>query len=467
MRARSAAATSLPSAAVKHLPLALAFVLSLSLSLRAQAPEWIDKVDAIVAARVAKPDAVGFSVGIAQHGKVLLEKGYGLAEAEHDVPATATTRFRIGSITKQFTAAAIVRAVEQQKLDLDDDLSKFVPDFPLQGKKVSIRQLLNHSSGIPSYTDVGATWEKVQPLELSHQELLALVAGKPFDFEPGAQWSYNNTGYYLLGMVLEKVFGKSYAQVVQDELCAPLQLAHTRYDVSQELIKGRAQGYGFADGKRANDALLGMSQPGAAGALLSTGGDLVRWSMALAGGKVVTAANYTRMTTPLVLGNGRDTGYGFGLMVGEFSGQRVVQHGGGIHGFNSMLLHVVPADLHIAVISNSERASADKLAQDLTRAVLGVAKFVAKDDAIPADLLAALPGTFTLPDVGMDLAITAKDGKLFAKGQAEGQGAFRLLFQGEREFRAAFDHEIKVVFTADGKQLTLHQGGGVFAGTRQ
>ena len=455
---------------MKHSPLSLAFAFVLSLpllSLRAQAPEWLDKVDAIIAARTAKTDAVGFSVGIAQHGKVLLAKGYGLAEAEHDVPATATTMFRIGSITKQFTAAAILRAVEQQKLALDDDLSKFVPDFPLQGKKVSIRQLLNHSSGIPSYTDIGPEWEKVQPIELSHQELLALVAGKPFDFEPGAEWRYNNTGYYLLGMVLEQVFGKSYAQVVQDELCQPLQLAHTRYDVSAELIKGRAQGYGMHDGKRANDALLGMSQPGAAGALLSTGEDLVRWSMALAGGKVVSAANYTLMTTPLVLGNGRDSGYGFGLMVGEFSGRRVVQHGGGIHGFNSMLLHVVPWDLHIAVISNSERASAEKLAKEILRAVHGAAKFTAKDEAIPAELLAALAGTFAIEAVGMDLTISSKDGKLFAKGQAEGQGEFRLLFQGEREFRAEFDHEVKLLFTADGKQLTLHQGGGAFPGTRK
>ena len=453
---------------MKYQPLAFAFVLSLPLpSLRAQAPEWLAKVEAIVAARVAKPDAVGFSVGIAQHGKVLLAKGYGLAEAEHDVPATATTMFRIGSITKQFTAAAILRAVEQNKLALDDDLSKFVPDFPLQGKKVSIRQLLNHSSGIPSYTDIGPEWEKVQPLELSHAQLLALVAGKPFDFEPGAEWRYNNTGYYLLGMVLEKVFGKDYAQVVQDELCRPLHLAHTRYDVSKELIKGRAQGYGVDNGARSNDALLGMSQPGAAGALLSTGEDLVRWSMELAGGKVVSAANYTLMTTPLVLPNGRDTGYGFGLMQADFAGQRLVHHGGGIHGFNSLLLHVVPADLHIAVISNSERASADKLAKELARAVLGLAKFTAKDLEIPAELLAALPGMFAIEAVGMDLAITSKDGKLFAKGQAEGQGAFQLLYQGEREFRAAMDHEVKIVFTADAKQLTLHQGGGAFPGKRK
>ncbi|MEO6595371.1 MAG: serine hydrolase domain-containing protein, partial [Planctomycetota bacterium] len=232
-------------------------------SLVAQEPAWLTKVEALVAGRLAKPDAVGLSVAIAQRGEVLLSKGYGLAEAEFEVPATATTMFRIGSITKQFTAAAIMRLIEQQKLSLDDPLSKFVPDFPTQvspkGKPVTIRNLLNHSSGIPSYTELGESWQKLQPLELSHQELLALVAGKPFDFEPDTDWHYNNTGYYLLGMVLEQVHGKSYAQVVHDELCAPLELAHTRYDVSSELIKGRAQGYGEKNGVLRNDEPLGMS----------------------------------------------------------------------------------------------------------------------------------------------------------------------------------------------------------------
>ena len=436
-------------------------------SLYAQAPTWLAKVDEIVAARVAKPDAVGFSVAIAQKGKVLLAKGYGLAEAEFEVPADAQTMFRIGSITKQFTAARILRLVEQEKLSLDDDLSEFVPDFPLQGKKVTIHQLLNHSSGIKSYTDLGEPWAKVRPLELSHAELLALVAEEPFDFEPGTNWHYNNTGYYLLGMVLEKAHGKSYGQVVLDELCTPLGLLRTRYDSSSDLIRNRAQGYGMADGQRRNDEPLGMSQPGAAGALLSTGEDLVRWSMALAGGKVVTPATYASMTTPLILPNGRDTGYGFGLMTGDLEGQRVVHHGGGIHGFNSLLMHVVPADLHVAVVSNSERASSDRLAKEIARAVLGISKPAVKDEAIPAELLQKLVGEFDLKDMGMALAITAKGAELFAQGKAKGQGEFRLMFQGELEFRAVFDADVKLVFTADGKQLTLHQGGGVFAGVRQ
>jgi hypothetical protein len=221
------------------------------------------------------------------------------------------------------------------------------------------------------------------------------------------------------------------------------------------------------DGQRRNDALLGMSQPGAAGALLSTGEDLVRWSMALAGGKVVAPATYASMTEPLVLPDGRDTHYAFGLMIADLSGHKVVHHGGGIDGFNSMLLHVVPADLHVAVISNGERASSDRLAKAIARAVLGIRKPAVKDEPIPAELQQKLVGEFDLAVIGRTLAITAKGGAMFAQVKAEGQNEVRLLYQGELEFRPEADSEVKLVFTDDGKQLTLHQGDGAFVGVRQ
>lgn len=446
--------------------LLLLLALLLPTALAAQGPSWTGKVDALVAKRLAEPGAVGFSVAVAHKGDVLLAKGYGKAELEFDVAADAETMFRIGSITKQFTAALILRAAEAKKLTLDDTVDRFVPEFPLQGRKVTIRQLLNHSSGIPSYTDIGKEWEKVQPLELSHQELLALVAGKPFDFEPGTDWRYDNTGYYLLGMVLEKVHGKPYAQVVLDELCTPLGLLRTRYDSNKDLIKNRAQGYAFDGGKLANDDPLGLSQPGAAGALLSTAADLVRWSVALASGKVVGAEGYAQMTRSLVIG-GRDTHYGFGLMLGDVAELPCVMHGGGIHGFNSFLVHVPQHDLHVAVISNGERANSQKLAGAIVRAVLDLPEFVAKDLPLPATLRDQLAGDYRFVDIGMVLRVSAAGDTLRAKGQAEGQSEFKLLYQGEREFRAAFDHAVKLAFSADGKKLELLQGGRTIFGERQ
>ena len=431
---------------------------------RALTPDLASRIDAVVKPHLKKPGAVGLSVGVA-HGGEVIAKGYGLADAEFDVAADSETCFRIGSITKQFTAALVLEQIEQGKLALADPLGKHVPDFPTAGKTVTVSQLLDHTSGIKSYTDLGPEWEKKQPLELSHDELLGLVAGKPFDFEPGTEWRYNNTGYYLLGVLLEKITGRSYAALIAAEIATPLGLGRTRYDSNRELIKNRAQGYEFDEGKLGNDAPLGMSQPGAAGALLSTGGDLVRWSQALVAGKVVSKESYARMVQTTVLPNGRDTHYGFGLMRDEFGGKTRINHGGGINGFNSYLFWLPEPGLHVAVISNSERLNARRVAEDIAYEVLGLQRPVAADRPTSAELRALIAGDYAIDVLGMTLRVFEKDGKVMT--QAEGQDAFAILWQGEQEFRASFDASVKLVWSADGKTFELHQGGGVFVAKKK
>ncbi len=428
-------------------------------------PDLAQKIDALAAEQLAKPGGVGLSIAVVQHGKILLAKGYGTADAEFDVPANEETMFRIGSVTKQFTAAIVMRLVEQKKLALDDDLSKFVPDFPLQGRKVTIEQLLQHTSGIKSYTDIGAAWERVWPLELTDAELLALVKDAPFDFEPGSDFRYNNTGYYLLGMVIEKVAGKSYAEALQAEVCAPLGLTRTRYDSNRELIPNRAQGYTLDGEKLVNDQMIGMAQPGAAGGILSTAGDLVRWQMALSSGKVVKPESFKRMCTSTVLPNGRDTLYGFGLGMDEWAGKPRVQHGGGIFGFNSMLVWLPSEDLHIAVISNGEPLSSAKLADAIAYAVLGIEPAAVKDEPISIELIDQVTGDYVFAGIQLDAIVFEREGKLMLQGS--GQRAFRLLWQGNLEFRAEFDTDVRVVFAADGASVVLHQGGGKFDGVRK
>jgi len=428
-------------------------------------------VDALVAQALKTTGAAGLSVAIARRGEVVLAKGYGLADVEFDVKADVDTMFRIGSVTKQFTAALVMRLVEQKKLALDDDLSKYVPDFPLQGHKVTIRQLLDHTSGIPSYTDIGEEWAKKWPLELTHEELLALVKDKPFDFEPGTKWAYNNTGYYLLGMVIEKVSSKSYGQWIVSEISKPLGLDRTRRDSNVDIIKNRAQGYGIertlVGSKLVNDQVLGTNQPGAAGMLLSTARELVRWQMALTTGKVVSAESFARMRTATILPDGKDTGYGFGLMIDDLAGHARVQHGGGIFGFNSMLAWYPDDDLHIAVISNGEPISSSKIADDLVWIALGTEPPAAKDLPIPAERIAQLVGKYTIADLGLDSDVTTENGQLFLQAKAPGQQKFRLKFQGNDLFRTDFDRTLKVSFTADGQSFRLHQGGGVFEAKRK
>ena len=248
---------------------------------RGQEPrQLVAYVDSVANAAVAARRTAGVSVAVVKGGRTLLAKGYGFADLENDIPATPATVYRIGSITKQFTAAGIMRLAEQGKLSLDDTVQRFLPAFPTQGNRVTIRHLLNHTSGIRSYTSLGPKFGRVTRLDLVPDSLVALFSGEPFDFKPGDAWRYNNSGYFLLGMIIEKVSGKSYAQYVQDEFFKPLGLNSTVYCDQAPIIKRRAQGYNPRPGGGfVNAEPLSMTQPYAAGSLCSTVTDLAAWAL--------------------------------------------------------------------------------------------------------------------------------------------------------------------------------------------
>jgi len=346
-----------------------ALALSLAVTQEVE-PTLAERVGELARRAIDDTPAVGLSVAVAVGDEMLVAEGYGLAEKEHGVAADADTLFRIGSITKQFTAAAVMRMVERGKIELDADMRTYLPDFDTGEHTVTVRQLLTHTSGIPSYTSLGPEWERTIPLELTHAELMGLVEGKPFDFPSGSAFRYDNSGYYLLGMILEEVGGKPYAELVQTEFFGPLGLERSRYDSNVDLIPNRAQGYQTVEDAVANDGLIGMSQPGAAGALISTAKELVLWQRALVGGMVVGLDSYVEMTTPHTLADGSKTGYGFGLGIREQDGSTVISHGGGINGFNSILSYWVEEDLSIAVISNCEGFPATSLQEQIVKILL-------------------------------------------------------------------------------------------------
>jgi D-alanyl-D-alanine carboxypeptidase len=314
------------------------------------------RVGAVIDEIATHPEFVGLSVAVARGDQMIVDRGYGIADLEWNAPVDANTIFRIGSTTKQFTAAAILKLAEQGKLGLDDPLSRYVPEFDTGGRAVTIRQLLNHTSGIPEYTMQPGFFAKMLPLNVSDAEVLQLVSGKPFDFEPGAGWRYSNTNYYLLGMVVAKAGGRPYAAFMQDEFFTPLGLAQTRYGSETEIIPRRAQGYLFDRdrGSHTNDAAISMNGPGAGGALVSSAGDLVRWQIALTSGRAISAASFEQMIASPVQMEQSTARYGFGLMVDRREGQRVITHGGVIIGFNSALSWLPDSGLRVAVISNSQ-----------------------------------------------------------------------------------------------------------------
>jgi CubicO group peptidase (beta-lactamase class C family) len=317
------------------------------------------RVAAVLDQFQGRPEFVGLSVAVARGDDLIVDRGYGIADLEWNAPVDASTIFRIGSMTKQFTAAAILKLAEQDKLGLDDPLSRYVPEFDTGGRVVTIRQMLNHTSGIPEYTMQPGFFGRLSLIDVSDTELLQLVSGKPFDFEPGAGWRYSNTNYYLLGMIIAKASGRPYAAFMQDEFFTPLGLTHTRYGSETAIIPHRAQGYAFDPntGSRSNDAAISMNTPGAGGALVSSAGDLVRWQIALTNGRAIRPASFEQMIGSPVKTTRGDALYGFGLMVDHRDGQRVITHGGGINGFGGVLSWLPDSDLRVAVISNSEALS--------------------------------------------------------------------------------------------------------------
>ena len=433
------------------------------------APQSIDdalmaKVDAIIAGALTKPGAVGFSVALARGDESIIEKAWGTADLEFDVDADSQTMFRIGSVTKQFTAAAILKLVEEGKLSLDDEITKFIPDYPVQGHTVTIRHLLTHTSGIRSYTGIPGFMETHTAEPLSHDELLAFFKDKPFEFEPGEKFAYNNSGYYLLGMIIENITGMPYGAYLQQAIFTPLGLARTRYDSTEQIIENRAQGYTISEGRLANDKTVAMGIPGAAGGLISTAGDLVWWQMALIGGKVVSPASYELMATPFTLADGTSTRYGFGLAIGDLEGRPVVDHGGGIFGFTSFLAYFPEDKLHVALIANSDAVSSERIARDIARAALGIEKPAVKDLAIDEPQRQQFKGTYKFNDIPLDARVFEQDESIMV--QATNQPAFKLLYQGEREFRASFDTDVRLVFAEDFQSFTLYQGGAELQAVR-
>lgn len=276
------------------------------------------------------------AVLVAENGKVILKKGYGKANMEWDIPVQPDTKFRIGSVTKQFTAALVLQLIEEGKIKLDGKLTDYLPDYRKDtGDRVSIHQLLNHTSGIPSYTNEKFFREDSRD-PYSPADFVKKFSSGDLEFEPGTRFRYNNSGYFILGAIIEKVTGKPYAQVLKEKILDPAGMTNTGYDVYGTIIKNRAAGYEKTPEGFENAHYLDMSLPYAAGSMYSTVGDLFIWDQALYGDKILSAESKAKMFTPGL------EGYGYGLfMQEEQHGKdgpklKVIGHSGGINGFNSL-----------------------------------------------------------------------------------------------------------------------------------
>jgi len=317
----------------------------------AATPEQIARIDARFR-EAYPPSGPGAAVLVVQDGRPVLRKGYGLANVELSVPVRPEMVFRVGSATKQFTSACILKLVEEGRLRLDDPISKYLPDYPSPaGRSVTIAQLLTHTSGIKSATEM-PTWFPHMREDWTVPQLIGFFANEPLEFAPGTRWHYTNSGYILLGAILEKVTGRPYAEIVADWIFQPLGMKDTRYGSETPIIPGRADGYRKTPDGVINAPYLSMTQPFSAGALVSTVDDLARWQAALDRGEILSAESRRRMWTPVVLPDGRPTRYGFGWAVWSYQGHAVVEHGGTIHGFSTANMRLPDDRIYVAVLSN-------------------------------------------------------------------------------------------------------------------
>jgi D-alanyl-D-alanine carboxypeptidase len=353
-------------------------------------------------------DAPGAAVIVVRDGQTLYRGARGLANVELSVSLQPEHRFRIGSVTKQFTAAAILLLAERGQLALSDPITKFLPDYHAQGHVVTIQQLLSHTSGIANYTEQ-PDWPPTLRTDVSVDQLIGIFQDKPFDFAPGERWKYDNSGYILLGAVIEKVSGQRYADFMRSQIFAPLGMTQTDYENTSAITPGRVAGYAPDGDHWRNADFLSMTQPFAAGALLSTVDDLARWNTAIEHGELLTAASWQRASTSFSLPDGTSTRYGAGWILGRVGPVATLEHGGGINGFNAYVLRAPAAHVYVAVLTNAAppRTPPQEVAVNLAARVLGVA-LDAPELALPERRVKEFAGTYRF--LGGELVTLARDG---------------------------------------------------------
>ena len=435
-----------------------------ALAQNATRAQLVQRIDSLATAAIRNGPVAALSIAVVKGRDTILMKGYGLADLENEVPASAATVYRIGSITKQFTSAAVMQLVEQGKIGLDDDITKYFPGFPTHGQRILVRHLLNHTSGIPSYTDI-AGFARMMTLEVPHDSLLAFVGRDSLMFAPGSGFYYNNSGYYMLGVLLEKVTGQKYGDYLTEHLFRPLGLESTYYCATGPIIKHRAQGYAVERGALVNASYINMNLPFAAGSLCSTVGDLVKWESALFGGKVVSAASLAQMTTPAKLTTNRPMPYGFGLAPDTVGGHRVIGHGGGINGFISHEEYYPQDTLTVVVLSNTAPAPSQQIARNAARLVLGLPLMTRPtppaEVALDSTQRARYVGTYSLqlPDASrVPARVMEENGQLVL--ESRGQRS-QLVAVAPNVFAVRGQPGARVLFTVENGRVTeflLDQG---------
>ncbi|MGH2502438.1 MAG: serine hydrolase domain-containing protein [Ktedonobacterales bacterium] len=382
----------------------------------------IDAIDEIVRERIA-PDGPGVAVAVTRDGRLIHSRGYGMAQLEWGQPITPDTVFGIGSLSKPLTATAILLLRAEGKLQLDDPITAHLPDYDMRGQTITIAHLLTHTSGIPNFLTLPGFWEGDVARDHSHAEIRARFEGLPLQFAPGERYSYNNSAYCLLGMVIERLSGVSYGAFIRERIFAPLGMASSCYLEPHAVVAQRAEGYATRDsgGKGfARARSMSTTLQYAAGALASTAADLARWDLALRAGNLLDHATLAEMLAPTRLSAGpragQTVGYGMGWGLWGYRGRAAHGHAGGVPGYTSSYVRFDHEDLAIIVLANRNLFDCAGLAEPIAALLLDLPTPRHVAVALPERALARMAGAYRSV-IGDTLDITLRDGALRASGE--------------------------------------------------
>ncbi len=374
-----------------------------------------ERIDAFLVAAYPEETGPGAALLVIDDGEVVYRGARGMADVELGVSLEPDHVFRLGSITKQFTGVAIMILEEEGKLSVSDPITDFLPDYPTHGHTITIEHLLTHTSGIYNYTNVPGFMDEPVRQDVTTEELVDSFKGFAMDFAPGERWNYSNSGYVLLGAIIEEVSGQSYADFVRERIFEPLGMDNSYYG-GHQIIPGRVKGYSAEGEGYVNAGYISMTQPHAAGSLLSTVDDLATWHRALAGGELISAESYERMTTPFVLNDGEATTYGYGFTVQDVRGRNAVMHGGGIHGFVTLAAYFPDEGIYVAALSNIPGVGfgPGQLALKAAALTFGDPFPEFEPIEVPSDILERYVGVYRIDD-NNTRTVTLEDGKLYTQ----------------------------------------------------
>ncbi len=393
---------------------------------------------------------------VVEKGNTILNMGYGYKDAETKAPATANTIYQIGSVTKQFTAAVILQLAEQGKLKLDDKVSKYFPSLP-NAERVRIENLLSHTSGYFNYTNLKNFMMNEVAKPIDQKGMFALFADSALGFEPGTKFSYSNSGYVILGYIIEKVTGKKYEQVVRKQIFTPLQMSHSGFDFTHLADADKAVGYNaFPGSNTTRSPIVDSTVSFSAGAIYSTVGDIYKWNQALSSEKILKKKSLQNAFTP------RLNKYGFGWGIDTIDGRRMISHNGGIHGFVSHNSFFPNDNIYVTLLSNSGASKMDQVIKEVRSIVFGkpyALPQVLSEIKVDTGILFKYVGEYELSPAFI-ITVSLTNGSL--KAQATGQPSFDLFAKTENIFflKAVV---AEVEFIKNDKQvvekLILHQNG--------